>query len=406
MRPWPAPAPQPPPDDRSRPGKRVTTEARSEAQVVERLWYGEGRAARLARLGLAPLEILYGAAVAARSRLFELGVLRSESPALPALSVGNLTVGGTGKTPVAAWIAGELRLRGAHPAIVLRGYGADEPLVHAVLNPGLPVIADADRLAGIAAARERGADVAVLDDAFQHRRAARVADVVLLSADRWTARRRHLLPVGPWREPIAALRRASLLIVTRKAANGARAQAVLDAVRPAAPMLPSAVVLLAAGELRVAAGAPPGDRAPLPFSRITDASVFAISAIGDAGAFHAQLVRGGCRLEPPPAAYPDHYAYDDDDVRRLTREAESADYVLCTLKDAVKLAPRWPRVGPPLWYVSQRVVPEFGAHAVERVLETVLAARLPEARDAHHRTAGPGRRTDTPHGHRPPTADR
>jgi tetraacyldisaccharide 4'-kinase len=387
-------------------GARVSTDARSEVQVVERLWYGEGRAARAARLGLVPLELLYRAAVGARGRLFDLGLLRSVAPDLPALSVGNLTVGGTGKTPVAAWLAGALRRRGAHPAIVLRGYGADEPLVHAVLNPDVPVVADADRVSGIATAHARGADVAVLDDAFQHRRARRVADVVLLSADRWTARRRHLLPVGPWREPLSALRRASLLLVTRKAADAARARTVLDAASAVAPAVPGAVVYLAAGDLHAVAGAGGSERAPLPFARLAGATVFAVSAIGDAGAFHAQLVRGGARLDPPPAAYPDHFAYGADDAGRLAREGERADYVVCTLKDAVKLAPLWPRVGPTVWYVSQRVILEVGAPAVEHVLDTVLAARRPEATDTHPRTAGPGRLTDPAHGHRPPPADR
>src|SRR5690242_15793153 len=98
--------------------------------------------------------------------LYDTGVFASHDPAIPAVSVGNVTVGGTGKTPVAAWIATELVERGARPAIVLRGYGDDEPLVHARLNPNVPVIVAADRVAGIAQARDTGATIAVLDDAF------------------------------------------------------------------------------------------------------------------------------------------------------------------------------------------------------------------------------------------------
>src|SRR5690348_7442624 len=137
--------------------------------------------------------------------------MTTHDPVLPTLSVGNVTVGGTGKTPVAAWIAAELIDRGARPAIVLRGYGDDEPLVHARLNPDVPVIVAPDRLEGIARAAASGADVAVLDDAFQHRRAQRTADIVLVSAERWT-RTPRLLPAGPWRESLRALRRTSMIL--------------------------------------------------------------------------------------------------------------------------------------------------------------------------------------------------
>ncbi|MFL5574430.1 MAG: tetraacyldisaccharide 4'-kinase [Gemmatimonadaceae bacterium] len=379
------------------------SDARSEERVVERVWYGAGAGERAARLALLPLEALYAGVSAARGALYDAGLLRASETAVPALAVGNLTVGGTGKTPVAAWLAAELRARGARPAIVLRGYGADEPLVHETLNPDVPVVVAADRVLGAGRARVLGADVVVLDDAFQHRRARRVADVVLLSADRWTPRRRHLLPAGPWREPLAALRRASLALVTRKAVTLAHAEAVLAAATAAAPGVHGGVALLAPGDLVPApvAGGDAGERpAPRPLASIDGARVLAISAIGDGGAFHAQLVAAGARLEPPPAAYPDHHAFTDAEVARLARDAERAEIVVCTLKDAVKLAPRWPRAGPPLWYVSQRVVLERGREAVDRLLETVLAARDRAVSPAHDafspKTAGARRPTDLP----------
>ena len=99
--------------------------------------------------------------------------------------------------------------RGAQPAVVLRGYGEDEPLVHERLNPSIPVIVNPDRARAVALAAARGATIAVLDDAFQHRAIRRDADLVLVSADRWTPDVR-VLPAGPWREPLTALRRATL----------------------------------------------------------------------------------------------------------------------------------------------------------------------------------------------------
>src|SRR3954470_7648563 len=130
---------------------------------------------------------MFGAVVGARDILYDAGWLPAAATSIPAVSIGNLTVGGTGKTPIAAWVARGLALRGAHPAVILRGYGDDEPLVHARLNPDIPVVTGADRVVTVNEAARRGADIAVLDDAFQHRRVQRMADLVLVSADRWTA---------------------------------------------------------------------------------------------------------------------------------------------------------------------------------------------------------------------------
>src|SRR5437764_1070790 len=101
---------------------------------------------------------------------------RSHPPAVPVLGLGNLSVGGTGKTPIAAWAAAELRHLGAHPAMLLRGYGNDEPLVHGELNHRVPVVVNADRVIGVEQAVAAGADCVILDDGFQHRRLARQVD--------------------------------------------------------------------------------------------------------------------------------------------------------------------------------------------------------------------------------------
>jgi len=135
------------------------------AELADRVWYEERVSSRVARGVLAPGSLLFRAAVAARNGLYDAGVLRSATLPLPAVSVGNISVGGTGKTPVAAWIAGELAARGRVPAVVLRGYGGDEPLVHRRLNPGVHVIVAADRVDGARRAHAAGADVVVLDDA-------------------------------------------------------------------------------------------------------------------------------------------------------------------------------------------------------------------------------------------------
>ncbi|HET7458281.1 MAG TPA: tetraacyldisaccharide 4'-kinase [Gemmatimonadaceae bacterium] len=359
-----------------------------ERLAVERVWFDDGVGERATRLALMPLELAYRGVVGVRNAFYDHGVLTVHPTALPTVSVGNLTVGGTGKTPVSAWIAAELASRGARPALVLRGYGEDEPLVHEQLNPAVPVVVAADRVAGVARAKaDHGATIAVLDDAFQHRRARRDVDVVLLSADRWVAgRRRHMLPAGPWREPLGALRRASLVVVTRKAASPVRAEDALGAALRAAPGVASAVIHLAPGGLRrvaqddddkVASDAPDTAR---DLSALDGATVLALSAVGDAGAFHGQLMAAGARLTPGPVAFPDHYRFTTDDAARLAGEGARAEYVVCTLKDAVKLGPLWPRGAPPLWYVSQRVVLERGRESVDRLIAGLVALAVGDGR--------------------------
>jgi tetraacyldisaccharide 4'-kinase len=287
--------------------------------------------------------------------------------ALPAISVGNLTVGGTGKTPIAAWIAAQLIARDARPAIVMRGYGDDEPLVHERLNPNVPVVVAADRVRGTERAVTLGADVVVLDDAFQHRRAARDADLVLISADRWGSPSR-LLPSGPWRESLSALRRASMVLVTRKAASRAAASAVAVSIRHRVAGIPVGVAALTLQELRSATG-----QSTMPLEALTGSRVLAIAAIGDPAAFLRQLTATGATVRA--AVFPDHHAFTHVEVARVASMMTAGEIGVCTLKDAVKLATHWPREAPPLWYVSQGVAVEEERDALDALLTRVLAAR-------------------------------
>jgi tetraacyldisaccharide 4'-kinase len=337
------------------------------ARRLERVWWGTGLGARAARAALAPASALYRVGTGIHGALYRFGIRRTRSLALPAISVGNLTVGGTGKTPVAAWIAFTLLRRDAHPAIVMRGYGEDEPVVHERLNPEVPVVVSPDRVRGVERAATLGADVVVLDDAFQHRRAARNADLVLLSADRWASAPR-LLPAGPWREPLSAVRRASMVLVTRKAASPAAASAVADTIRHRFPGIAVGVAALALQELRSATGA-----STMPLEALAAARALAIVAIGDPSAFLRQLAATGATVRA--AVFSDHHAYTHAEVVRLAAMMAAGEIAVCTLKDVVKLAPHWPREAPPLWYVSQSVVIEEGRDALDGLVTRVLAAR-------------------------------
>lgn len=335
---------------------------------LDNLWRSDAGAARAVRALLAPAERTMAGAVAVRNTLYDRGTLRVQSTPIPVVSVGNLTVGGTGKTPVSAWLARMLVDRGAAPAVVLRGYGDDEPLVHAVLNPSVPVVVSPDRAKGVAEAAACGADVAVLDDAFQHRRVARDADIVLVAADGWSIPRR-MLPTGPWREPLEALRRADLAVITCKAASETEIQAARAAIAHAAPDTPIAGVMLELGDLLRFGD--PGAR--LPQGGLSGAAVLAIAAVGNPDAFFAQLRRAGATVDA--RGFPDHHRFTRGEARELAARAPRGGMAVCTLKDAVKLAPLWPADAPALWYVSQPVRVGWGAEIFERLMDALLARR-------------------------------
>ncbi len=329
--------------------------------IARVVWYGTGALSVAARAVLWPLEQLFGGLSAS------VGARRARGAghtAVPTVSVGNLTVGGTGKTPLAAWFAAALRGRGLRPALLLRGYGDDEPLVHERLNPDVPVLVDAKRRRSGKRALAQGATALVMDDAFQHRRMPRDLDVVLLSADAWDGRVR-LLPAGPFREPMAALRRAHLAVVTRKAATREQAAAVVDAVHGVCPRIPVAVAYLAPGRLVEWRGG-----LSEAASAVNGLRILAASGIGSPGPFVAQLRATGADVQD--VTFGDHHAFSDADVAMLASRAAGMSRVVCTLKDAVKLGPRWPRNAPGLWYLSQVVVWETGAEGVEALLDRLV----------------------------------
>ena len=337
-------------------------------RFVDRLWNGEGQADQIARTALLPLEALYRGAVAVRSELYDRHVLPIVTSTVPVLSIGNLTVGGTGKTPIASWFAGRIARDGGKPAIVLRGYGGDEVLVHRALTPDIEVIVDKDRASGIRRAADAGATAVVLDDAFQHRRASRQADVVVVSADAWTGRTR-MLPAGPWREPLESIRRASIALISRKSASTEKLDEVARAIAEVAPQLAQASVRLRMSEVALVGS--PATRQDV--STIAGKRILAVSAIGDPGAFNGQLVQLGATVAS--VVFADHHAYSTTDVDRILTQSRGQDLIVCTLKDGVKLGPLWPASAPPLWYVSQSLDVERGLAEIDDILSPFLVPR-------------------------------
>jgi tetraacyldisaccharide 4'-kinase len=333
--------------------------------VTRWLWVKRSLAARIARLMLLPPALLYRTAVAARTRAYRGGWLPRAIPNVPTVAVGNLTVGGSGKTPLAAWIAGYYARKGLTPAIVLRGYGGDESDVHRVLVPGAIVVEDPDRIRAAHEAVADGADVVVLDDAYQRLDVGRDLNIAVVSAEssravRWT------LPAGPWREGWGALDRADLVVVTRKRAGRAAAAEVAERVKRAVPRTPLAVAHLDVTGFRGLLSGGYRDAAAL-----SGARVLAAAGVADPDSFADQCRRLGADVELMP--WRDHHPYADRDVARLLHAGASVDYVVVTEKDAAKLRSRWPADTPEPLVAALDVHWEYGRTAVETALDTVAA---------------------------------
>ncbi|MYH53007.1 MAG: tetraacyldisaccharide 4'-kinase [Gemmatimonadetes bacterium] len=294
--------------------------------LVMELWDGDDPrpATRLLGLALAPGEIAFRSAIAARSRWFDR--TPATVPSIPVVSVGNLTVGGTGKTPVLRWLGDWFRRRGIRTAVVVRGYGRDEVALYRRWFGGDAVFAGVDRHAGVRAAGKGGFQLALLDDGFQRRRLARTLDILLVAAeDPWRIR---MLPRGRYREPLGAAGRATHVLLTRRTASRRTAEAWNDRLVRVSPGAPVLNVEMTMGEWLDLDGGP---------VQPPCGDVLAVCAIGRPRAFATGLGRllPEARIELAP--YPDHHEYTAGDVAALlSRRAGRA--IVCTEKDAVKLA--------------------------------------------------------------------
>lgn len=329
------------------------------ARVARWVW-GNTPGAQVARIPLIPLSLLYGAMMRLRAAAYRRGWLRVDRLPLPTVAVGNLSVGGTGKTPLAAWIAAHCVARGRKPGILLRGYGDDEPLVHQRLVPGAVVVADPDRAAGARQAAAAGARVLVLDDAYQTLRVGRDVNIVVISAESET-RSPWTLPAGPWREDRHALARADYVVVTRKHAGPEAAGAVADALSAR----PVSVAHLALDRFE---GLRSGTRHPATVVR--GRTVTAAAGIADPHGFAAQLRALGASVQL--LAYQDHHSYSREDLACLVRASAKADYVVVTEKDAVKLRGRWPQEAPEPLVAALTVHWERNGRQLEQVLDAAL----------------------------------
>ncbi|HXI62159.1 MAG TPA: tetraacyldisaccharide 4'-kinase [Pyrinomonadaceae bacterium] len=307
------------------------------------------------KLALAPLSFIYGLGVRVRNALYRRGMLRTLEVGAPVISVGNLTVGGTGKTPLVEWIANQLAQRDLRVTVLTRGYGrkssgrvvvsdgsmirsnvdesGDEPFLLAQnLNGRAAVICDANR---VAAARwviaNLRTDVFILDDAFQHQRIKRDLNVLTIDATNpWGDR--SLLPKGKLREPVDELSRADCVVITRavdSSVNELRSE--IESKWAGLPTFVSRIEFAGLQKLDEMNSSPE-------VNMMKTTPVAAFCGIGNPESFFS-LVRGAGYQLKDTSAFRDHYNYQQADIDRLVNHAahNGAEAVFTTAKDAVKL---------------------------------------------------------------------
>jgi tetraacyldisaccharide 4'-kinase len=335
-------------------------------EFAREVWAGGGGAAGTAlRLALAPAEAAYGAITSARNGAYDRGWLRSERVDVPVISIGNISVGGAGKTPFAAWVARRLLEWGRRPAIALRGYGEDEILLHHELNPDVPVFRGKRRVEAAREAVAAGCDAVVLDDGFQHRALARDLDIALVPVEGWEPRPR-LVPRGPWREGPRALGRADVIVLTRKTADAARAAEV---EREVARMHPRKLIIQCA--LLPSRLVPLHGSGALGIGALAGRKVLGVAALAVPGPFIDHLRGAGAEVEG--ATYPDHHPFNADDAANLMARGNGRMMVM-THKDAVKLRALLPAAAE-AYVLEQTVTIESRADALDAALRRALEER-------------------------------
>ncbi|MBT4865231.1 MAG: tetraacyldisaccharide 4'-kinase [Planctomycetaceae bacterium] len=334
-----------------------------------------GAVPTVARGALAGLSLFYGAAVRLRNRAFDAGLKRVHKAAVPVVSVGNITTGGTGKTPMVAWLAHWFQDYGLRPVILSRGYRSlsgeinDEKLVLDQLSPGVPHLQNPDRVDFARfAVEEHGAQVLILDDGFQHRRLARDLDIVLIDALNPFGYGR-LLPRGLLREPLIGLKRAGLIVLTRadQIDENSKRQIIerISEIRGTADHVEVAF----SPQCLINSSGQTADLSSLPSQLVT---VFC--GIGNPAAFSRTVTDCGFQIaDGDPLSYPDHYHYRMGD---LTHIADLADVlqttaILTTQKDLVKI--NEDHLGSvPLWAIQIAAKIVSGADVINDHLNRIL----------------------------------
>ena len=286
------------------------------------------------------MSVVYGAVMRLRNLLFNVGILPRRRVSVPVISIGNITTGGTGKTPLVIWLCNYLRAKGVRSSILTRGYKTqsdqitDEPALLAKACPGTDIVVNPNRIAGAKKAVSiHQAQVLVLDDGFQHRRLRRDLDIVAVDATCPFGYGR-VLPAGLLREPKGGLSRADAVIITRFDQVDAEQMRELEQkIRQIAPNIPIAKAA------HKHTGAVTFQNEKLNLEELRSKNIFAFCGIGNPNAFFRCLEQNGLSLADTQT-FDDHHAYTQEEMKQIFERARScgADTILCTQKDWVKSA--------------------------------------------------------------------
>jgi len=353
------------------------------------VWERRGVSGKLLWLALLPLSKLYSAAVQSRNFLFAQGILSSTRLPRPVVSVGNLTVGGTGKTPTCLWLAHELALRGLKVGILSRGYrrkekrpvvlqpsdrnpasidrdrelekAGDEPLMMAGIYRQTIGVGSNRAAAAAALLRRQDVDVFLLDDGFQHRRVKREVDLLLLGQDSAGC----VLPAGPFREPRRNFRRADFLLAT--GGNGDWA-GVISKEAAAAPFSASLQPVCLVGFSSQGAR-------EFPLTLLYRSKILTVTGIADPRGLY-RLIHEWEGEIVETLEFPDHYSYTARDWQQISRMARLVDLIITTEKDILKLT-RFPFAKDKLLALRVAMEVENGDKLVAAIVAKIEAARRP-----------------------------
>jgi tetraacyldisaccharide 4'-kinase len=355
--------------------------------LIRRAWERTGLSGKIAWLALLPLSLAYRLAIGSRNLLYRLHWLPVRALDRPVISIGNLTVGGTGKTPSCIWLAQELQKRGLKVAILTRGYkrkqaglviitghpdgklfpngvdelaaAGDEPFMMARLY-GQTVAVGRDRYrAGRELLNRQEVDVFLLDDGFQHRQLKRDFDLLLLGNDLSGT----LLPAGPFREPVRAARRTDCVLVTGGETHWREAVKSFGAM----PCFFAAIGAVGLGAIE-------SNRwVEHPISFLFHSKILAVAGIANPENFYRTLHESGGEIVDT-LEFSDHHDYTSQDWQEINRAARSVDLIVTTEKDLVKLA-RFPFAREKLMALRIAMQVDQGEKLVNAVIERVAPGR-------------------------------
>ncbi len=332
---------------------------------------------------LFPLALLYWGIIFWRNLFYTVGFFVSHKLPCQVVSIGNISLGGTGKTPAVIYLTKLLQSKGNAVAILSRGYGrkttgtvlvtngkildqtwqnvGDEPYLMAHQLPGVPIVVDANRYrGGVYLSQHFVPDVIILDDAFQHRQLERNLDVVLINAQD-SVNDNKLIPFGRLREPWFHLRRAHLIFWTKT--NLAAPSAALKSRANKLPV-PNFTSTMETESVLI------GLKDNLPLDKVKGATSIAVSAVGDPLGFDRTLAQGGLKVAAH-IRFPDHHEYSASDIKRLLQKinAVHAKYIITTEKDLLKFATLKDAQDLPIYGLVIRFTPSLGGeNALLRLL--------------------------------------